>query len=91
MIIVSQDKKTIFNFDNIEFIEIAENKRTIRCQCKTDINCWLGNYKPKERAKEVLDEIIDFVSISKLRNVSYEEADIIIKFRKMAKYEMPKE
>lgn len=57
MIIISQDKETIFNFENIEFIEIAENKTTIRCQCKIDLNCWLGNYKTLERAKEILQEI----------------------------------
>ena len=34
MIIISQDKKTIFNFQNIMYVEIAENKKTIRCQQK---------------------------------------------------------
>lgn len=57
MIIVSQDKERIFNFDNISYIEISANKTTIRCQ-RTNENIWLGNYETEERAKEVLQEIV---------------------------------
>lgn len=97
MIIVSQDKKNIFNFENIEFIEIAENKTTIRCQCKIDLNCWLGNYKTEERAKEVLSEIaIAQSNFEYFKNATKEGKDYIInllkhKYEKFDIYEMPKE
>lgn len=59
MIIVSQDKETIINFENITRISImppAEEgyKYSIAINGCLD----LGYYKTKERAKEVLQEII---------------------------------
>lgn len=57
MLIISQDKERIFNLQNIEFIEIAEDKKSIHCRCE-NIIYFLGNYTTNERAKEVLQEIV---------------------------------
>lgn len=59
MIIVSQDKEEIVNFENIESIWISvdgEGRFTIEATATT--NSTLGYYKTKEKAKGVLQEII---------------------------------
>lgn len=63
MIIVSQDKSVIVNFNNVEAIEIGnveENqcKGTIYARLVSDYFYKIGEYKTEERAKEVLQEII---------------------------------
>ena len=60
MIIVSQDKEEIVNFENIESIWISvdgEGRFTIEATATT--NSTLGHYKTKEKAKGVLQEIIE--------------------------------
>lgn len=64
MIIVSQDKSVIVNFNNIEAIEIGnveENqcKGIIYARLVSDYFYKIGEYKTEERAKEVLQEIIN--------------------------------
>lgn len=56
MIIVSQDRKKIFNFDNISIIHIMDNNKIWVDTEKTCNN--LGTYKTEERAKEVLQEML---------------------------------
>lgn len=70
MIIVSQDKTEIINFDEIfrlyvdnwsdEEFAIEPNCFCIKAEKSSDnmIYAFLGEYKTKERAKEVLEEII---------------------------------
>lgn len=60
MIIVSQDKETIVNFDNVLkiYIEIIERNIWITARQK-DRDVILAEYKTKERAKEVLQEIVE--------------------------------
>ena len=59
MIIVSQDKKEIVNFDNIENIWInTESEGRFTIEATADTNSTLGYYESEERAKEVLQEII---------------------------------
>lgn len=61
MIIVSQDKEEIVNFNKIENVWICtdgEGRFSIEAAAHT--NSRLGYYKTKERAKEVLQEIIHF-------------------------------
>jgi len=48
----------------------------------------IGIYKTEERAKEVLQEIVNYASISSI-NDSYQVADLRLKLAKMCKYEMP--
>lgn len=71
MIIVSQDKMEIFNFDEIfrlyvdnwsnEEFAIEPNCFCIKAEKSSDnmICAFLGEYKTEERAKEVMQEIID--------------------------------
>ena len=59
MIIVSQDKMKVVNFENIQNIWISvdgEGRFTIEATATT--NSTLGHYKTKEKAKGVLQEII---------------------------------
>lgn len=61
MLILSQDKDKILNFNNI--IQVYVNKYAneypdISCDTLNELNINLGDYKTEERAKEVLQEII---------------------------------
>ena len=64
MIIVSQDKDTVVNFDNIEIIGIGNpleddnGKFKILANTTSDSQYTLGQYDTEERAKEVLIEIV---------------------------------
>lgn len=67
MIIVSQDKCTIVNLDNIKTIELDEEKdfKSIIIFRETDevetgvCGLIIGHYTTEERAKEVLQEIVE--------------------------------
>lgn len=66
MIIVSQDKRMIINFDNIVGIIIRKNtdENIYQIQCKSGNEASkriLGKYPIEERAKEVLQEIINAI------------------------------
>ena len=62
MIIVSQDKTKIVNFDNLIQIYITQDEEEtanfIRYESVDSLYDDLGEYKTEERAKEVLAEII---------------------------------
>lgn len=63
MIIVSQDKSVIVNFNNVEAIEIGnveENqcKGTIYARLVSDYFYKIGEYATEKRAKEILQDII---------------------------------
>lgn len=59
MIILSQNKKNIINFDRVSNIWIEE--KTVKYQCPDIEDFWgkLGNYATEKRAKEVLQEIVN--------------------------------
>lgn len=63
MIIVSQDETKIVNFDNLTQIYITRDEEEtatfIRYETVDSLYDDLGEYKTEERAKEVLQEIID--------------------------------
>ena len=63
MIIVSQDKTKIVNFDNLIQIYITQDEEEtanfIRYESVDSLYDDLGEYKTEERAKEVLQEIIN--------------------------------
>ena len=91
MIIISQDKTEIINFNNVESIWICSDEEGIfTIEATADTNTSLGEYRTEERAKEVLEEIVNTFSIRGVQNTSYEYADIAVKIRQYAKYEMPK-
>lgn len=62
MIIVSQDKTKIVNFDNLtQIYRTQDEEKTvffIRYETVDSLYDDLGEYKTEERAKEVLQEII---------------------------------
>ena len=64
MIIVSQDKTKIVNFDNLTQIYITQDEEEtetfIRCETVDSLYDDLGEYKTEERAKEVLQEIYTY-------------------------------
>lgn len=64
MIIVSQDKEKIVNFDNMTRVYITfdegDDDVCIRTETVDSLYEDLGYYKTEERAKEVLAEIIKF-------------------------------
>ena len=62
MIIVSQDKEKIVNFDNLTQVYITQDEEEtayfIRYETVDSLYDDLGKYDTEERAKEVLQEII---------------------------------
>lgn len=85
MIIVSQDKEEIINFDVIESIWISsdeEGRFTIEATANT--NSTLGYYKTKERAEQILQEIL-----GKYRQYNIDKNEAVTILPKV--YEMPKE
>ena len=88
MIILSQDKRKIINFNNI--IGIIINKYSnacpdITCCTLKDFEIILGEYATEERAKEVLQEIIE--RYTNWNNLVYGQPT----GECSPKYEMPKE
>lgn len=91
MIIVSQDKEEIVNFDKVDSIWICSDEEgRFTIEAAADTNATLGYYKAKERAKEILQEITNIFSAG-LLNGTHDEIDLILKAKAMARYEMPEE
>ena len=90
MIIVSQDKTKIVNFDNLTQIYITQDEEEksyfIRYETVDSLYDDLGEYKTEERAKEVLQEIV-----SKYKTTLYNSKtnETVVNIPKV--YEMPKE
>ena len=89
MIIVSQDKDKIINFDNTTRIRIGKYNGEVYIQCDFQNGSYedLGIYKTEERAKEVLQEIANTYSIIGL---AFEELNGGSKQR-VPIYEMPED
>lgn len=103
MIILSQNKERIINFENLEMVEI--NKPGTWNQKRFTIDTYpnsedsqkfhikLGEYRTEKRAKEVLQEIIktysnqNFAKVLKYRNLNLDNNDK----EELFTYEMPKE
>lgn len=91
MIIVSQDKDKIVNFDNLTQIYITRDEEEtatfIRYETVDSLYDDLGEYKAEERAKEVLQEII-----KSYRDYRTAECDGYTNvLEETAVFEMPKE
>ena len=90
MIIVSQDKEEIINFDNMTRVYITfdedDDYVCIRTETVDSLYEDLGYYKTEERAKEVLQEII-----SKYKTTLYNPKtnETVVNIPKV--FEMPKE
>lgn len=86
MIIVSQDKMEIFNFDEIfrlyvdnwsnEEFATEPNCFCIKAEKSSDnmICAFLGEYKTEERAKEILQETIDMYKFNRCEAVGQKNA-----------------
>ena len=99
MIIVSQDKKEIIIFHNfiaiwIEDVNNVDNLVDWGIKAHSvngnDFIYILGRYKTEERAKEVLQEIIEFYEISKRHECSSNNG-ITLFIKETFVYEMPLE
>ena len=98
MIIVSQNKNNIINFDNVALICVLQDmfskekgleNYNINCSTNNGINIGIGTYATKERAKEVLEEIISkYMEYASLTNIQGDIRQICVVPKK---YEMPKE
>ena len=90
MIIVTQDKEAILNFENSTTVIIKETLKQydIVSHLTNGRIATLGEYKTKERAKEVLQEIIE-----KIQNKSFVEmnSEGLTTGLTGGIYEMPKE
>ena len=65
MIIVSQDKKKIINFDNVLSIHIQTDERKSLLFAETErYAIFLAEYKTEERAREVLRELINRIVLT---------------------------
>lgn len=82
MIIVSQDKKAIVNYDKVQEIYISDKYISINFELNN--NEVIGQYKTEARAKEVLQEIIN-----KYRQWNKDANNAVTIIPKV--YEMPKE
>ena len=101
MIIESQDKTKIVNFDNLTQIYITQDEEEtatfIRYETVDSLYYDLGEYKTEERAKEVLQGIIAVYQASKMFTCTGLEVQEIIadKYKekgiKPFKFEMPEE
>lgn len=97
MLIVSQNKDIIVNFDRVESIDIvADLDGTGKVPYKiyyetTSKREEIGEYKTKERAKEVLQEIIKTYALTEQYKVEDERTQINLIMEGVLVYEMPKE
>ena len=94
MIIVSQDKTKMVNFDNLTQIYITQDEEEtatfIRYETVDSLYDDLGEYKTEERAKEVLQEIVK----ATIENKKAEETKDMFGFSIIPAdtyYQMPKE
>ena len=82
MIIVSQNKDIIANFDNITSLDTDQcnGVYVVECNFTNRNNVFLGEYKSEERAKEVLQEIIkkyrDVTVVCDINNNKFEKYDL---------------
>lgn len=94
MIIVSQDKESIVNFDNIVYLDIEKNsfnKYVIECyyNSKDEDFVWLGEYETEERAKEVLKEITKVYKFYKGMRYTIGDRNNLLGEYEYGVYEMP--
>lgn len=95
MIIVSQDKTKIVNFDNLTQIYITQDEEEtatfIRYETVDSLYDDLGEYKTEERAKEVLKDIISRYEVIELFKMNSSEKEGYTLSDYTPIYEMPKE
>lgn len=70
MIIISQDKKSFYNLDNVKSIDVLDNGIYITDDILSDQGARIGEYATEERAKEVFNGIIR--AYEKAGNLAFE-------------------
>lgn len=94
MIIVSQDKTKIINFDNMTRVYITfdegDDDVCIRIETVDSLYEDLGYYKTEGRAKEVLQEIVKTYVLTEQYKVEDERTRIKLMMEGILLYEMPK-
>ena len=100
MIIVSQDKTMIFNFNNIETIGIGnpleniDGRFIILAETTSDNQYPIAEYKIEKRAKEVLQEIIKKYRLTEITKATINRVsdDVgALAIKEVFVYEMPEE
>ena len=100
MIIVSQDKTMIFNFNNIENIGIGnpleniDGRFIILSETTSDNQYPIGEYKTEEKAKEVLQEIIKEYRLTEITKATINRVsdDVgALAIKEVFVYEMPED
>lgn len=92
MIIVSQNKKSFYNFDTVKSVDVLDNEIYITDDILADKGTRIGKYKIEERAKEVFNEIIK--AYEKAGNLAFEinEDETEVKLTHNSNvFEMPEE
>ncbi|MEE0865544.1 MAG: hypothetical protein U0L98_01905 [Clostridia bacterium] len=89
MIIVSQDKTRIYNFERISEIVVSGTEICISDNLRQEEGLVIATYETEERAKEVLNEIKEkYSEYAKISNVNGDIRQTLI-LPKV--YKMPKE
>ena len=95
MIIISQDKNAIVNFDNVSEIRAQYDGTIVTFNNTYDPRYYssdiLGKYETEERAKEVLQEIVKTYVLTEQYKVEDERTLIKLMMEGILLYEMPKE
>lgn len=87
MIILSQDREKIINFDNIDSIEVDANVIVV---FKNNKRIWIGTYDTIIRAKEILKDFYEYYSRMKYKDgVSFEKGLLTILGIKNGLFVMP--
>lgn len=90
MLILTQDGHHILNLKDIEdiYLSYIEKENVIYCCINGDDEIEMGEYKDKERCKEVLKEILEYYNILK-----HKEIDALWGYTNSASYfyKMPEE
>lgn len=93
MIILSQNRKEIINFDNVNLIRVQDDGSIVTYDNtyneQAGVSSVLGKYETEKRAKEILQEILWEFGASEMYRSMYETTDLL--FKKMAMYQMPEE
>ena len=105
MLILSQDRRTIVNFDNMKTIELDSETNFTSINIFRETNevetgvcgLFIGHYATEERAKEVLKDICGYLGLNEMYKYGDSEVQEMI-CKKMDEgngllfiYEMPKE
>ena len=91
MIILNQDKDSLYNFNNVKSIDVLGNEIYLTDDILADEGTRVAIYKTEERAKEVLQEIIERYEHTQYIKGFGREIDCYEVGIKDFAYEMPKE